>query len=107
MENPEETYEDFREDLELKGSEIAVIHGQIFGDVFVRGKATLILHGIVRGNVWVENHGSAFIHGLVTGDITNNGGRVKHYGLIKGRINQLAGETIVHPRALICENKCL
>ena len=105
MENPREIHEDIKEDLQLKGSDVIVVHGQISGDVFVRGSSTLILHGIIRGSVWVEDQGAAFIHGMVSGDVTNNGGRVKHYGMIKGKLNKLAGETVVHPRALVCEEK--
>lgn len=106
MESPKEIHEDLREDLQLKESEVAVVHGQILGSVFVKGKSTFILHGIVRGNVWIEENGSAFIHGIVTGNVTNNGGIVKHYGLIKGQLNSLSGETIIHPKAVVCQETC-
>ena len=102
MENPRDVHEELREDLQLKESEVAVVHGTIIGDVFVRGSSNLILHGIVRGNIYIEDQGSAFIHGIVFGDVTNNGGTVKHYGMINGHMNKLSGETVVSPRAVIC-----
>lgn len=93
------------EDLKLKGAEIAVVRGVHEGNIYVFGGSTLILRGIVKGSIYIEETGSAFIHGIVTGDVTNNGGRLKHYGVIKGRLNRLAGETVIWPRSIIGEIK--
>jgi len=46
--NPIEINDELKGNLELKDSEVAVIHGMICGDVFVKGSSTLILHGIIR-----------------------------------------------------------
>jgi cytoskeletal protein CcmA (bactofilin family) len=101
-----EIHEEIEKELRLSGSETAVVHGRIVGDVFTRGSSTFILHGIVKGNIWIEDNASVFIHGMVAGDVTNNGGTLRHYGMIKGNLHKLSGQTIVHPRAVICESKC-
>ena len=103
--NPLEIHDELRENLELKESEVAVVHGIVYGDVSVRGSSTLILHGIIRGNVVVEGQGTFFIHGMVYGDVTNNGGTIRHYGMVKGKLNKHSGETIVNSRAIVCENE--
>ena len=101
MVNPLES--DSREDLKLNGQEIAVVRGVHNGNIYVFGGATLILRGIVKGSIYIEDNATAFIHGIVFGDVTNNGGRLKHYGVIKGRLNRLAGETIIWPKSIIGE----
>ncbi|MCK5321182.1 hypothetical protein KAJ38_01265 [Candidatus Pacearchaeota archaeon] len=103
--NPIEIHDELKEDIDLKGSEVAVIHGIVGGDVSVTGSSTLILHGIIRGNVTVGGQGTFFIHGIVYGDVTNNGGIIRHYGMIKGKLNKISGETIVNPKAIVCENE--
>lgn len=105
MDNPIEINDELKGNLELKDSEVAVIHGMVCGDVFVRGSSTLILHGIIRGNVVVEGQETFFLHGMVYGDVTNNGGIIKHYGMIKGRLNKFSGETVVRSRAIVCESE--
>jgi hypothetical protein len=61
----------------------------------------LILRGIVTGSVYIEENATAFIHGIVFGNVTNNGGQLKHYGVIKGKLNRIAGETVTWPNSVI------
>ena len=103
--NPIEIHDELKDNLKLKESEIEVVNGIVCWDVFVKGNATLILHGIIRGNVIVEGQGTFFLHGMVYGDVTNNGGVIRHYGMIKGRLNKLSGETIINSRAIVCNEE--
>ena len=105
MDNPIEIHDELKENLKLKESEVAVVHGMVCGDVFVGGSSTLILHGIIRGNVIVKEQAVFFLHGMVYGDVTNNGGTIRHYGMVKGRLNKLSGETIVSSRAIVCDEE--
>ncbi len=102
MDNPLE-HSDSREDLKLKGAEIVVVRGVHNGNVYIANGSTLILRGIVKGNIYIEEEGNAFLHGIVTGDVINNGGRLKHYGVIKGTLTRLSGETVSWPKSIIGE----
>ncbi len=103
MESPIEVHDELKEDLELKESEVAVVHGMVVGNVFVRGSSSLILHGVIKGNVNIEDQGEVFLHGMVSGDVEIKGGKLNHYGMIKGRLNKLGGEIVVHSKAVVQE----
>ncbi len=103
MESPIEIHDELKADLELKESEVAVVHGLVIGNVYVRGSSSLILHGIIKGDLNIEEQGEVFLHGMVSGDVEIKGGKLNHYGMIRGKLNKLGGDVVIHMKAVVQE----
>lgn len=94
-------HEKIEKDLELINSEEVILHGMVVGDVRIKDNANFILHGMITGNLIIEKQGISIIHGTVCGYVTNNGGKLTHYGTINGRLNKVSGETYVDEKAFV------
>lgn len=76
------------------------LRGMVIGNLTV-SQGTLILTGVVCRDLYVEEHGIVELRGMVGGDAVNRGGRLHIYGMVKGRVNDLGGETSADPQAKI------
>ncbi len=88
------------EDIVL--SENTDLSGMVVGNVVVQKNVALELHGMVVGNLVLEQDSEVYLHGMVTkGDVINNGGCLKVFGMVVGKIRRNSGETIVDKNAIV------
>lgn len=75
--------------------------GMVCGDLVVSSGFRANVLGTVTGRIVVEKDGLLILDGLVSNGLTNNGGTAKVYGCVEGGINDISGNTIIHPNAKI------
>jgi hypothetical protein len=59
------------------------------------------IHGTVTGIIIITASSETRIYGTINGDLINNGGILKIYGMVIGKVHTLKGETHIDPRAKI------
>ncbi|MFJ8217670.1 hypothetical protein [Bacillus cereus] len=89
------------QDLVLK--EDLRVEGMVVGNVAVETGKTLIVNGMIVGNLHIKEESFVEIHGNVNGDVLNEGGELKVYGTINGRLFRERGRTIVDTKATVSE----
>jgi hypothetical protein len=77
------------------------LQGMIKGSVIVDSGGVFHLRGLVSRDLSLEPGSQADLRGLVIGDVVNRGGRLRVFGRISGALRHEAGETLVHPRAVV------
>lgn len=75
--------------------------GMICGDLVVSSGCRANVDGVVTGRIIVEKDGVAILNGTVSNGLTNNGGRAEIFGYVVGGVNDISGDTIIHPNARI------
>ncbi|HEX7998576.1 MAG TPA: polymer-forming cytoskeletal protein [Pyrinomonadaceae bacterium] len=88
-----------RGNLEIK-DEFTLL-GTAKGNINVRDGGVLELNGTCEGDLILEEGSTVRLNGTVNGDVYNRGGKLKVYGIIKGRLHKEAGETFVDDKAEI------
>jgi cytoskeletal protein CcmA (bactofilin family) len=61
----------------------------------------LIVRGIVNGNIHFLKSSEGELHGMINGDVINNGGDIKIFGTIDGKVLENSGTTFVENEAVI------
>ncbi|QIP19156.1 hypothetical protein HA514_05780 [Enterobacter kobei] len=75
--------------------------GMVCGDLVVSSGFRADVRGMVTGQIIVENDGVLILNGMVSNGLTNNGGIAEIFGYVKGGVNEISGNTIIHPNAKI------
>lgn len=76
-------------------------NGIVNGDLYVQGDSQVDFEGIVRGSVLLQG-GSLTLRGVVKENVDNQGGKLTIAGgLVKGRIRNHSGETVIGERSLV------
>ena len=77
------------------------LQGMVTGNTNVKNGGTLELRGTCLRNLFLEEGAEVQLYGTVVGSVTNRGGRLLIYGVVKGDVRTLAGETWIDPKAVI------
>ncbi|HXQ25600.1 MAG TPA: hypothetical protein VN822_04255 [Candidatus Acidoferrales bacterium] len=73
----------------------------------ITGSATVVkgaafeLGGMICRDLVVEEGAVVHLHGMVLGNVTNNGGQLEIFGMIRGRLLKRSGTTHVDAKAVI------
>jgi len=78
-----------------------ILTGVIIGDVVVKEGINFNLNGVVSGNLLVSNNSTVYINGVLNGNVKNIGGNLEIYGIVKGRLIEISGNTFVDKNAVI------
>lgn len=88
-------------DGDLRVQEEFNLHGMVTGSVRVDPRGILRLHGMVSRDLVLEPSSHADLYGMVIGNVVNRGGHLRVFGMINGALHHEAGETLVHPGAVV------
>jgi len=81
--------------------EDTAFHGTINGSMTVAERVQAFFHGIVNGQLILNNNSTVYLHGTVNGDVINRGGHLEIFGVVNGRVMREAGESTIHPKAIV------
>ena len=79
------------------------LYGVVEGTVSVSSNAVFQVHGIVNGDLILKKPSTVYLNGIVNGNVINSGGHLEVFGVIKGKLIQESGETIVSPNSVIMD----
>ena len=79
------------------------LHGMVVGLTTVSLNSILQLHGMIIGDLILEESSTVYLHGMVNGNVINNGGYLKVFGTVNGKVIRESGETIIDSNSVIRE----
>lgn len=83
----------FSEDIQLNGA--------VMGSAVIANRSEFILNGVIDGDLHLEEGAKATVNGTVKGNVFNEGGELKIFGMVNGRVVQRRGKLFVSPKAFI------
>jgi cytoskeletal protein CcmA (bactofilin family) len=77
------------------------LDGTVSGSARVTSGTLLKMMGTITGDLILEPSSVVELRGTVNGNVTNMGGRLEIYGVVKGQVSARFGQTTVDPQAVV------
>ena len=75
--------------------------GTVSGSARVTSGTLLKMRGTITGDLTLEPSSVVELRGTVNGNVTNMGGRLEIYGVVRGQVFARFGQTAVDPQAVV------